>query len=474
MSEELARDSTDPGAMESLVRAAQASGHQDALVALIRAALERHDDGLVQTVLGALRPADRADVIEDFDLDEQRQLLERLDDDAAAEVLEWMTEADAAEVAGVLVPEELAPILDRMDVDDAADVLGDLPAHQVEQTLARMDDAAEADVRELLAFDPESAAGRMTTDFVALHTAQTVTAALGQLRAEHPDPDTTYYLNVVDDEGRLAGVVSLRQLVIATPDTRIGDLMASDVVAVRADEDQETAARSMSRYDLLALPVVDADGRLLGVITHDDLVEVLEREDAEDMFRLAGVGGEQSPNDPVRSSVRHRLPWLVTNLGTQLVLVTALKLFEPLMSDVTVLAVLFPLVTGNGGNVGSQTTTIMVRGMALGEVDRSNQARILRKEVAVGLLNGLAVGALAAAVALFFARDSGLALRIAVAIFGAMVLNLAAGGTAGVLVPTSLRRLGQDPAVASSVLVTTVTDTLGAVFFLGLFLLLSR
>lgn len=473
MTEELPRESTDPTAISALVRATQAGGHQDALVALIRAAMERHDDALVQTVLGALRPADRADVIEDFELDEQRELLERLDDETAAEVLEWMSEEDAAEVAGVLVPEELAPILDLMDVDDAADVLGELTPKRQEETLARMDDTAEAEVRELLAFDPESAGGRMTTDFVSLHTYQTVAEALAQLRTEHPDPDTTYYLNVVDDAGRLAGVVSLRQLVISPPATPIGELMIRDVVYVHATDDQEAAARSMSRYDLLALPVVDEEGRLLGVITHDDLVEVLEREDAEDMFLLAGLGREQGPDDPVRSSVRHRLPWLVTNLATQLVLLSVLKVFEPVMASVTVLAVLYPLVTGNGGNVGAQTITIIVRGMALGEVERNNRLRILRKEVAVGLLNGLVMGVLAATVALVFARDTVLATSIAVAMFGAMVLNLAVGGFAGVLVPTSLQRLGQDPAVASSALVTSVTDTVGAFLFLGLFLLLA-
>jgi magnesium transporter len=309
----------------------------------------------------------------------------------------------------------------------------------------------------------------MTTDFVALDKDMTVGDALAQLRQEQPDPATTYYLYVVDAAERLVGVVPLRQLVISGPEVRVGEVMDPDVFHVSTGDDQESAARIMARYDLLVLPVVGADGRLMGVLTHDDLVEVLEQEDAEDMFRLAGLSAEERPLDPLPYAVRHRLPWLATYLGSQLVLVSALKFFEPLMSSVTVLAVLYPLVTGNGGNVGLQTTTIIVRGMALGEVERSQRLRILRKELLVGLSNGLAVGAMAAVVALVFARDSGLALGIAAAMFVAMVLNLAAGGMAGVLVPVTLRRLGQDPAVASSVLVTAVTDTLGAVFFLGLF-----
>jgi magnesium transporter len=454
------------------VRAAQAGGDLETVVDIVRGALESGQYGLLEAVLEALRPADRADVIEAFDLDDQRELLERIDDEAAAEVLEWMADEDAAEVAGALAPAALAPILDQMDIDDAADVLGDLPPERAEATLQQMDDAVEAEVRELLAFDPETAGGRMTTDYVALDVDMTVADALAQLRHDPPDPATTYYLYVVDAASRLVGVVALRQLVVGGPEDRIGDLMDADVIHVRVTDDQETAARRMARYDLLVLPVVDTEGRLVGVLTHDDLVEVLEQEDTEDMFRLAGLGVEERPLDPTPQSVRHRLPWLVTNLGTQLVLVSMLKLFEPLMNDVTVLAVLFPLVTGNGGNVGSQTTTIMVRGMALGEVERSNQLRILRKEVLVGAINGLAVGILAAGVALVFARETAEAAQIAVAIFAAMVLNLAAGGMAGVLVPVTLRRLGLDPAVASSVLVTTVTDTLGAVFFLGLFTVL--
>ena len=462
----------DLAAVTATIRAAQAGGDLDTVVDIVRGALETDQVDLLEAVLDALRPSDRADVIEALDLAEQRDVLSTIDDEAAAEVLGWMTDEDAAEVAGALEPADLAPILDQMDVDDAADVLGDLPPEQAEQALQRMDDAVGAEVRELLSYKPETAGGRMTTDFVALHASQTVGEALEQLRAEQPDPHTTYYLYVVDDRERLVGVVSLRQLVVSAPDTRVGAAMDSDVIFVTTGADQETAARTMSRHDLLVLPVVGRQGQLEGVITHDDLVEVLEQEDAEDMFRLAGITAEERPADPVPFAIRHRLPWLVTNLGTQLVLVSVLKVFQPLLNDVTVLAVLFPLVTGNGGNVGSQTTTIMVRGMALGEVERANHLRILRKEVLVGLANGAAVGVLAAIVALVFARDSALAARIAVAMFLAMVLNLAAGGTAGVLVPVALRRLGLDPAVASSVLVTTVTDTLGAFFFLGLFLAL--
>jgi magnesium transporter len=277
----------------------------------------------------------------------------------------------------------------------------------------------------------------------------------------------------VDKAGRLVGVVSLRELVISPLERRIGDIMYTDVILVRADEDQESAARLMARYDLLALPVVDPEDRLIGVITHDDLVDVLEEEATEDMYRLVGVNESQRADDPVGVSVRRRLPWLLLNLGPQLVLVGALKFFEPTIARVAALAVLFPLVTGQGGNVGSQTTTIIVRSLALGEIEH-RQLRLLAKESAIGLVNGLTVGIAAGIIAYLVTAESSISALIAGTMVLAMTLNLAAGALVGTLVPLTLRRAGLDPAVASSVFVTTATDTMGVVFFLGLFVLLNR
>jgi magnesium transporter len=449
-------------------RRAQAAGDLDALIDSVEIAVESGDLDTVAVVLAALRPADRVDVFEKLDLHQQRLMIGEITEDEAAEILEELGDDDAAEVAGALPPEDLAPILDAMNPDDAADVLGDLTLAQAESALDAMDDAAEADARSLMVFSDDSAGGLMTLDFVSLKADDTEAESLERLRRMAPDADTAFYLYVTDAVGRLAGVVSLRQLVVAQVDARIADLMDTNVIKVEADEDQEDAARLMARYDLLALPVVDSGDRLIGVITHDDLVDVLEEEATEDMYRLVGLDEEERTADPVRVSVRRRLPWLALNLGMALILVWALQSFEGAFAAVPVLAVLFPLVTGQGGNVGTQTMTFVVRSMALGEIAGGNQRRLLLKELAIGLVNGLVIGAMAAIIALVVASDTGLALRIAFAIAVAMTLNLAAGGLIGVVVPLAVRRLGYDPAIASSVFVTTATDTLGVLFFLGL------
>lgn len=459
------------------VKAHAEAGDLDEAYRLVAAALEARDLETVAASLSALRPPDRVDVFESFDLDDQRQIIDELDDDDAAAILEELDDDEAAEVAEGLSAEQLAPILDLMESDEAADLLNDLPPDQVAELLEEMDDTAEAEVRPLLAHQDDTAGGRMTRDFVALSAGDTVAGSIERLRALEPGDEAAYYLYVRDDDGRLVGIVSLRQLIVAPPQTTIASLMHRDVIRVHAADDQESAAQRMQRYDLLALPVVDDDDRLVGVITHDDLVDVLSEEATEDMYRLVGLDVDERATDSVVQSVRRRLPWLALNLATQLALVGVLATFQRTLDRVVLLSLLFPLVTGNGGNVGAQTTTLVVRSLALGEIDKRQIGRLLRKEMTQGLVNGMAIGLLAGFVALVmnhFVVDSPVSpALIAGAVFLAMALNLAAGGLAGVVMPLTLERLGIDPAVASAVFVTTVTDTMGALLFIGIFNLLA-
>lgn len=434
-------------------------------------AIARGDLRTVSAVLDALHAPDRVDVFEELGIEDQRRIIEGIADADAADIMEELSDADAAEIAEGLTVKQLAAILDEMESDEAADVLLDLEPDRADELLLAMDDAAEAEVRTLLDYPDETAGGRMTRDFVALRVDRTVDESIEHLRRLSSNSETTYYLYVQDDDDRLVGIVSLRQLIISGGGTLVGDLMSEDVILVEAGADQETAARLMARYDLLALPVVDAERKLIGVITHDDLVDVLEEEATEDMYRLVGLDQAERPIDPVGIGVRKRLPWLTLNLVMQLALVGALVGFRSTIDKVAALAILFPLVTGQGGNVGAQTMTIVVRMLALGEIDRATMRRLLGKEVGVGLINGVAIGLMAGAIALFVARTPPeTAGAIAAAMVAAMALNLTAGAVIGVVVPLLLDRFGFDPAVASSVFVTTLTDTLGVLFFIGLYM----
>jgi magnesium transporter len=380
----------------------------------------------------------------------------------SADILEKLEEEKAAEVAARLTNAELSSILSEMEPDEAADLLGDLTPARAAQALATLEEADE--IRPFLAYPDESAGGLMTAAEVVLHKDMTAAEAIAYLRRVAPVADTVYYLFVVDGNENLAGVVSLRQLVVAPPSNQVGDVMDPDVISVQAHDDQEVAARLMSRYDLVALPVVDAVGHMLGVITHDDLVEVLEEEATEDIFRLGGVPEEHPVDVALPAALRTRLPWLVLNLGTAMASAVVLSLFEGTIARVAVLAAFFPIVAGVSGSAGTQTLTVTVRGLALGELSPQEGWRTVGREVLIGLANGVAVGTLVAIIALAW-RGSPM---LGVVVGAATLLNLIAAAVAGALVPVALELLQIDPALASPILVTTITDTFGYFVYLGL------
>jgi len=321
-----------------------------------------------------------------------------------------------------------------------------------------------AEIAPLLPHADESAGGRMTSDFVALQREWTVDQALSYLRRTRPKAEQVFYLYVVDDQHRLEGVVSLRHLVVADASVRIGDLMTPEVVSVRTGEDQEEVARRVQRYNFVALPVVDEARRLLGVISVDDLMDVAQEEATEDMYRMVGLLEDESLLRPVGRSVAPRLGWLLINLLTAFAAAAVVNAFEGTIERVAALAVFMPVIAGMGGNAGIQTITLVVRSLALGEVALQDVRHILRRELLIGITNGVAIGLLLGVLAFGWYQNAGLGVVAGVA----MLLNMTTAVTAGVLVPLSLRALRLDPALASGVLVTTFTDVLGFFFFLGL------
>jgi magnesium transporter len=427
----------------------------------VREALAQEDWTRAVALVEALRPPDQADVFGELPPSQQDVLLPHLDIEDSADILEELEEEDAAEIAARLEPEELADILDEMEPDEAADLLGDIAPEHAAEVLAAMADSEE--VRPLLVHSDETAGGLMTSARVTLHKDMTVEQAFAHLRASQVEPRTVYYLFVVDADVRLVGVVPLRRLVVSPLSADIASIMDADVISVQADADQEEAARLMSRYDLLALPVVDGENHLLGLITHDDLVEVLEEEATEDIYRLGGLPEEQPYDAPIYSSLRTRLPWLALNLGTAMVSGIVLRLFESTIAQVAVLAMFFPVVAGVSGSAGTQALTVTVRGLSLGEIDPRDGFRALGREVLIGLANGLVVGALVALIALALGGAPILGLVVGVA----TLLNMIGAGIAGAVVPLIMQVLKVDPALASPILVTTITDACGYLFYLG-------
>jgi magnesium transporter len=434
----------------------------DNILDQVREALAREDWTQAVALVEALRPPDQADVFGELPPSEQDELLPRLDVEDSADILEELEEEEAAEIAARLEPEDLADILDEMEPDEAADLLGDIAPEHAAEVLAAMEEPDE--VRPLLVHADESAGGLMTSARVTLHGRMTVEQALAHLRASQLEPGTVYYLLVVDEDVRLTGVVPLRRLIVSSPTTLIQDIMDADVISVQADADQEEAARLMARYDLLALPVVDSESHLLGLITHDDLVEVLEEEATEDIYRLGGVPEEQPHDAPISAALRTRLPWLLVNMGTALVSGIVLSFFETTIAKIAALTVFFPFVAGVCGSAGTQTLTVTVRGLATGELSPRDGLGALVREMFIGLVNGLAVGVLVTLIALVLGELPMLGLVVGAAI----LMNMVGAGIAGALVPIAMQVVRVDPALASPILVTTITDTLGYLLYLGL------
>jgi magnesium transporter len=303
----------------------------------------------------------------------------------------------------------------------------------------------------------------MNPNVFALSEEMTAGEAITEVQSAR-DVEMVFYLYVVDVRRHLVGVVSLRRLLLVPPDTPLKRIMTTDVISVRADMDQEEVARIVASYNILAIPVVDEENKLVGVITVDDVIDVIKDEATEDVYRLAGVASDDRVFTRPIDSLRRRLPWLIVNLATAFLAATVVALFEPTIDRVTALAIFMPIVAGMGGNAATQTLAVIVRGIALGELTWGNSRKALMKEVLVGLGNGVATGLVAAAIAWVTRGNAVLGMILGMA----MIINMFVAAAAGTLIPLALRAIKVDPALASSVFITTLTDVFGFLSFLGL------
>jgi len=415
-------------------------------------------------------PAEIAQRLEGLPEEGALRLLRALPHELATAVLESLPPERSAQLLSKLAPREAGGFLEEMSPDDAVDVLERLPRREQAELLEQLPREEAQLFQRLITYPPDTAGGIMSPEVVALSKEMTVEEAIERLRRAAEEAETIYYAYVVDREGRLLGVLTMRDLILSPPERRLEELMITDVVKVEATQDVEEVARLFDRYNFLALPVVDSEGRLLGIVTMDDVLDVMQREATEDMHKLVGVAVEEQVFSPIPASLKRRLPWLYINLLTAFVAAGVVALFEGTIARMAALAVFMPIIAGQGGNAGVQTVTVIVRGIALGEIEPGEGGRALAKELALGALHGLLIGAPVAVVAALWQGDPWLGLVVGLAMF----LNLIIAGIFGAAIPLGLRLLGLDPALSASIFLTTATDVFGFLFLLGLatFLLL--
>jgi magnesium transporter len=416
--------------------------------------------------LGAMHPADQADLLQRLDEDDRETMLSLLSAESLGDLLGHLDEDLLHEVVEPMPRAALARVLDLTENDIAADVLRWLPPAEAARTLSNMTTAAE--VLPLMSHEDESAGGLMTRGYVTLHRDMTVEEALAYLRAAKPLAEEAYYLYVLDGQNRLQGIVNLRELIVSPPGEHIENVMTSEIVSVRPGTDQEEVARLLQHYRVKAIPVVNEDGVLEGIITADDVIDVIQEEATEDMYKMAGVGVKEWAFSPLGESIQRRVPWLSFNMAWAFAGAAVIGLFEGTIEKVAAVAIFMPMIAGQAGNAGIQTATIMVRSMALGEVDVGDVSRLLFKEWAMGAIKGLIFGSVLGAIAYAWKGNEWLGLIAGLALF----CNMMVAATAGVLIPITMRRLGFDPATIAGVFDTMLTDLMGFLIYLGLATLL--
>lgn len=418
-----------------------------------------------ERLLSKMPPADVAPLLADLSRDEVATVIELLfRQRRAALVLRELPPEMLPQIFEAVSDQRVAEVLARLEIDDLIELIEWVPEERREEVLSRLPVHRRDDLMKAELY-PESSAGRvMTPNFVALDEKMTAQEAIDSIRALGDSNESVLYLYVVDDQRSLSGVVPIRRLVSSPPSRPVGEIMIREPVCVLAEADQEEVARLVRRYDLLAVPVVDVDHHMLGVITVDDVLDVITEEATEDMYHLAGLSEEDRVFSPALTSIRKRLPWMLLNLGTCFLAAWVVGLFERTLDQMISLAVFMPVVAGMAGNGGTQALTVITRGIALGELEFSTGARAALKELAVGLTIGAATGLASAAIAYFWHGNA----IIGLALFLAMIVAMAVSGLMGAAVPLGLKALRQDPALGSGVIVTTFTDVFAFLSFLGI------
>ena len=432
-------------------------------LALVGAAIADRDVLYLRQYVARLHESELGDVLEAIQPEQRLALVRLLGTDFDLTALTEVDEAIRLEIVEQMPNEQIAAAIGGLDSDDAVYILEDLDKEDREEILAQLPFTERVRLRRALDYPEQSAGRRMQTEFAAVPPFWTVGQTIDYMREDAELPESFTQIFVIDPTFKLLGIVDLDRILRTKRQVRIESIMRETNYPIPAEMDQEEAAQIFEQYDLLSAAVVDENGRLVGVLTIDDVVDVIQEEAEEDFMRLGGVGDEEL-SDSLAETSRSRMPWLAVNLVTAFLAASVIGVFDATIEKIVALAVLMPIVAGMGGNAGSQTMTVTVRALATRSLDIHNAARVVRREAGVGLLNGLLFGVLIGAVAGLWFQDVNIGGIIAVA----MLINMIAAALAGIMIPLILDKVGADPAVSSAVFVTAVTDVIGFFAFLGL------
>jgi magnesium transporter len=432
--------------------------------ALIKELLYKKRLKLLKSRIEGMRPADVAAAFDAYSVNDIKSILSLVNDNTAAEIIGELDPDFAFDILKGLGQERVVRILDELHADEKVDILSQFPEAAIDSLLNLMEVDEAREVKELLQFDDNSAGGLMTTEALYFEPHLTVSQMLMKIREHRAELETANYIYITDSDRRIVGILTLRQLIMGAPDETVGNLMEPDVVTVHLDDDQETVASMVSKYDLLAIPVIDDDGVLRGIITVDDIIDVLEEEATEDIYRMVGLGQEEELDDSALLSALRRMPWLTFTLFGAICSGSIISFFTASIRQFEALLMFMPAIMGMGGNTGLQSSTIVIRGLATGEIEKDDILKVAFREFRVGLLLGLFVGLIVSITCFFLNHHVSFGLVVGTAMF--CQISLAVSG--GMIIPIFLDRAGLDPAIASGPIVTMISDINGLLIYFGI------
>lgn len=430
----------------------------------IRRALEG-DDSVLKELISEYHPSEIAILFENLSQESRERIISILPAELASEVISEMdSEFHPERLLENLHPERRSEIVEELDYDDATDIISQLPEEQQLEILKSLDEEDASNIRSLLKYEEDTAGGLMNTQVIKINEDFQKKEALEEIIRQSEEMEEFYTINVIDHQNTLVGIVSLKDIIKARNNVRIRELIKSDFVYVKADTDQEEVAKLISQYNLTSIPVVDDHMHLLGRITFDDVIDVMEEENTEDILKISGVSEDEELAGNWKEAVKSRLPWLVLNLFTAFLAASIIRYFDATIASMGILAGYMVIIAGMGGNAATQALAVTVRRISLTDLTDNQAYRTVLKEFTVGLINGAAIGCVVFLFALFYDHNPMLGLVI----FTAMTGNLVIAGIAGSSIPLVLKRVGIDPAIASSIIITTFTDVFGFLLLLGL------